>query len=244
MDRGIWATWYNLPSQSREAYFEWLHGTYLPGLAAGPGYAWAAHYEVQPPIRDPQGRFSLGRYDGSEIGMGTDFLMLVGAATPHAFFDPSLAQMAEQHDAETKNMLARRIETRTCVFTEEARVDGPEAHQRPAGTTPAPVVQMGSFCMNSIDADFQLAAWYAQDRLVALAAMPGSVGTRKLVSVAGWAKHAILYEFISAEAHWEYFIDGLDEYAGKNLDWSIAVTSATVHAPGSPSVGHRIWPEV
>ena len=74
--------------------------------------------------------------------------------------------------------------------------------------------------------------------------MPGSVGTRKLVSVAGWAKHSILYEFISAEAHWKYFIDGLDEYAGKNLDWTVEVINSTIHAPGSPSVGHRLWPEV
>ena len=30
MDRGVWATWYNLPDQGRGDYLAWLHGSYLP----------------------------------------------------------------------------------------------------------------------------------------------------------------------------------------------------------------------
>src|ERR1700676_884051 len=46
-DRGLWITWYDLPMDGRDAYFSWLHGTYLPGLLKRPGYLWAAHYASQ-----------------------------------------------------------------------------------------------------------------------------------------------------------------------------------------------------
>jgi hypothetical protein len=53
----------------------------------------------------------------------------------------------------------------------------------------------------------------------------GSVGARKLVSIAGWAKHAILYEFSSLKA------------AESNLsdpgDWTKRVIGNLIHAPHS-----------
>src|SRR5688572_5784397 len=33
MDRGVWATWYNLPDQGRDDHVAWLHGSYLPADA-------------------------------------------------------------------------------------------------------------------------------------------------------------------------------------------------------------------
>ena len=65
--------------------------------------------------------------------------------------------------------------------------------------------------------------------------MQGCVGARKLVSIVGWAKHAIMYEFISMEAVNKYFIDTDEE-------WSKQVVKNLVHAPHSPSLGKRIWP--
>ncbi|MEO9653162.1 MAG: hypothetical protein ABJE99_17510 [Roseobacter sp.] len=35
--------------------------------------------------------------------------------------------------------------------------------------------------------------------------MPGCNQVRKFVAVAGWAKHAVMYEFISAEARLQQF---------------------------------------
>src|SRR5882762_11413135 len=29
-DRGLWASWYDLPDNGRDAYLSWLHETYLP----------------------------------------------------------------------------------------------------------------------------------------------------------------------------------------------------------------------
>ena len=137
----------------------------------------------------------------------------MGAATPHTFFNPSLAQLERQQDSETREMLALRQGTRTCILTEVDRVDGPEIIKRPAGTTPGPVIQMGAFNMQTIDDEFELAAWYAQDRLMAIAGMRGAIGARKMVSIAGWAKHSVLYEFISHEARDKEFIKGLEGQA-------------------------------
>ncbi len=68
------------------------------------------------------------------------------------------------------------------------------------------------------------------------------IGTRILKSVAGWAKHAILYEFTSLE--------------GFNRDYQGAVAKSPlglgghsvapmlIHAPGRPNSALRIWPPV
>jgi hypothetical protein len=50
-----------------------------------------------------------------------------------------------------------------------------------------------------------------------------------LVSICGWAKHAILYEFISLEAVEKYFVDP-DE-------WSRRVVRNLIYVPPSPSLG-------
>ena len=65
--------------------------------------------------------------------------------------------------------------------------------------------------------------------------MTGCVGARKLVSISGWAKHAILYEFVSLEAVEQYFVDTDEEWSGQ-------VVANLVHAPHSPGLGVRIWP--
>ena len=45
MDRGIWATWYDLPEEGKEEYIAWLHDVHLPKALLRPGYLWAAHIE-------------------------------------------------------------------------------------------------------------------------------------------------------------------------------------------------------
>ena len=140
-------------------------------------------------------------------------------------------------------MLARRIGSRTCVFCEEARINGPDYVRAAPGSTTGPAIQMGSFRTATINDEYDLAAWYAQYRLPAMSRMPGCIRTRKLISVAGWAKHSILYEFTSLEARREHFQNheslGLDDQ-----EWTSKIVGYTVHAPGSPSVGSRIWPPV
>src|SRR5207247_11165673 len=47
-DRGLWATWYDLPEAGRSEHLAWVHETYIPALLKRPGYLWAAHYATIP----------------------------------------------------------------------------------------------------------------------------------------------------------------------------------------------------
>ncbi len=243
MDNGIWATWYDLDDGTRDRFLDWLHADYLPALKQRPGYAWVAHYrnEVGGPAMRHLGQDILARPD-EDVGGGAQFLMLVGAASPHVFLAPSV--MEPEIPPQFRDMLALRRGLRTAIFAEEARVSGPAARSRPPGTTPAPGIQMGSFRVRSLEEEFDLGCWYAQYRLPYMAQAPGSVGTRKLLSVAGWAKHSILYEFTSLEARLKNFEEPHELLSADPKEWTGRVVRYTIHAPGSPFVGTRIWPPV
>ena len=43
MDRGIWATWYDLDEKDREPFRDWLHQDYLPKLERSGKYLWVAN---------------------------------------------------------------------------------------------------------------------------------------------------------------------------------------------------------
>ena len=100
-----------------------------------------------------------------------------------------------------------------------------------------------SFRVRSLEEEFDLGSWYAQYRFPAMARMPGCIATRKLISVVGWAKHAVLYEFTSLEARLNGF-EKHESLALNDKEWTNRVIGYTIHVPGSPSVGRRIWPEV
>ena len=206
MDHGIWATWYDLLEGSNEKeYFSWLHEMYLPGLLQRPGYAWAAHYEITGGGGRMQEIHDRLQRAGDDVPTGSRYLVLVGAGSPHVFFHPNAVWNEREETGETAAMLARRVGSRVCIFSEEARVNGPEFVRSAPATTPGPAIQMGSFRTGSFDDELDLASWYAQYRLPAMSRMTGCIRTRKLVSVAGWAKHSILYEFTSLEARKEHF---------------------------------------
>ncbi len=242
MDDGIWATWYDLPDAGRDAYFNWLHQSHLPSVLARPGIAWAAHYRITGGGERMQAIHDrLNHAEEEGLGMGTQFLILVGATSPHVFSDPRIDEWQAGLGGESAQMLARRRGSRTSIFTEEAFVTGPEYHARAAGSTPGPAIQMGSFRTRTLDDEFDLAAWYAQYRLPHMSRIPGCIATRKLVSVAGWAKHAVLYEFLSLEDRQEHF-QNHESLALDDREWTNKIITYTLHAPGSPSVAKRIWP--
>lgn len=246
MTLGIWAVWYDLSNDESiwGKYLDWFHGKHLPGLLSRPGFAWAAHYRiVGGGARMEKIHDRLARPDDPDLGAGTQFLALVGATSPHVFFEPKIVDLEPELSPEAREMLALRQESRTCFFTEEARVTGPEFGSRSNDSTPAPAIQMGSFRTKTVADEFDLAAWYAQYRLPAMSRMPGCVATRKLVSLAGWAKHSILYEFTSLDARERHF-QGHESLALDETVWTSKIIGYTIHAPGSPSVGYRLWPEV
>lgn len=243
MDHGIWATWYDLADSTRERFLGWLHGKYLPALQQMSGFAWAAHYRNDGGGEKMRtlGANILARPD-EDIGNGSQYVVLVGAPSPHTFFSPLALEI--EKDTRFRDMLALRQGVRSAVFSEEARVNGPAVGQRPQGGTPGPAIQMGSFRVRSIEEEFDLGCWYAQYRLPHMARMPGCIAARKLNCVAGWAKHAILYEFVSLEARLRDFEEPHEALAMDAKEWTGRVVRYTIHTPGSPVIGPRLWPPV
>ena len=243
MDLGIWATWYNIPDESRDRYIEWAHSTYLPYLRQIPGYSWVAHYRHQ------GGGAKMKKVEETvvgrttdDVGNGSQYVVLVGAPSPHTFFKPAIQDIVFPETFE--KMLGMRQGVRTAVFVEEARVNGPADGKEGPGSTLGPVIQLGTFRMRTVEQDFDLGRWYAQFRLPYMAQMPGCIGSRKLAGVAGWAKHGVLYEFESLEARLKHFEDPHESLSLDPTHWSSRITGNTVHTPGSPTIGTRIWPPI
>ena len=166
----------------------------------------------------------------------TRYVLLFGAVSPHVFFDPTLGDIAKEHDEETRAMLGLRTGYRECIFSEEARVDGPDVGARGPGITPGPAIQMGQFLAQDAEAEHDLGAWYAQYRLKFMEGMPGCIGARKLLSAAGWAKHSIMYEFTSLEAREA----GFQKHESLSLDdsgWSGRVVRSLRPRAGQPERG-------
>jgi hypothetical protein len=244
MDRGIWAIWYELPAGAgvRSEYLDWFHNVHIPEKLSRPGYLWAAHYELgHGGARFQRVVDNLVYAQEQGLGRGRGLLALFGGLTAHTFLNPSPSQLRERQDALTRRMIGVRQETYSCVFAEEARVDGPEAARRGPGITPGPYVQMGNFNVSSHRLEEEVGAWYAQHRLPFMASMPGCIGARKLLATAGWGKHSILYEYVSLEAREERFVPH-EEQAHDPASWTARILPQLVHAPCSPSVGRRIHP--
>ena len=243
MDQSIWATWYDLADDTRERFVEWTHQTLCPWLRTQPGVAWAAHY------RYTGGGAQMERvkqtaigHTQEAIGGGNQYLLIVGATSAHVFFSPSFESWMAP--PQYRERLAPRLGVRTAVFAEEARVNGPEAREFGPGTMPGPAIQMGSFRMRTPEEEFDLGRWYAQYRLPYMARTPGCIATRKLCGVAGWAKHSVLYEFTSLQARLTHFEEPHEALALDRTRWESQVMAGTVHAPGSPFIGERVWPPV
>ena len=132
---------------------------------------------------------------------------------------------------------------RSCIFLETDRADGPEVSTRAPNGVPGPIVQFGSFNL-SAELDEETAVdMYAKIRCPLMVKMTGSVATRKLVSVHGWARHGILYEFVSLEAVQKKITGQLKLKPNWEL-WKNRLIRNLIHTPGSPALEMRIWPPV
>lgn len=242
-DRAYWITWYDLPAQERDAYLAWVHGSYIPKVMKRPGVLWGAHYAALPniaPLGGGKGRVSK-HAGAAEVPQGDGYIAIFGAADAHVFADPGRSAFVETLTDGDRKMLALRGGERSNIMIEEARVLGPEAKKPVPDITPGPCIQLGSF--NSIDwrDEEDMARWYAQWRLPSLQTLPGVIRTRKLVSVAGWAKHACFYEFTSLEARNEHFVH-YEESRPDMEAWSKEVVRRLVHATPLPIVARRTYP--
>jgi hypothetical protein len=240
-DRGIWITWYDLPMEGRDAYFSWLHGTYLPGLLKRPGYLWAAHYASQDLEGGAENAKRYKHIDDPKVGKGYHYMLLIAATDASVFGDPVPSLINAALPEEGKKMLALRTGERMNIFTEACRREGRALGAYKEGMTGAPCIQVGSFDCE-LEFEEQMHAGYVLERLPKMCATPSCVRTRKLNSVAGWAKHGIIYEFASKE--------GFDrDYAPAVANSPLGLNGYSVvpnltHAPNGPNSALRIWPPV
>jgi hypothetical protein len=238
-DRGIWITWYDLPVEGREAYFAWLHGTYLPGLLKRPGYLWAAHYASQDLEGGAENSKRYRHVDDPKVGKGYHYMLLIAASDASVFGDPvpSLINAALPEDG--KKMLVMRAGERVNIFTEACRREGRALQAYKEGLTGAPCIQVGSFDCE-LEFEEEMHAGYVLERLPKMCATPSCVRTRKLNSVAGWAKHGIIYEFASKEG---FDRDYAPAVANSPLGLNgHSVVPNLIHAPNGPNSAIRIWP--
>jgi hypothetical protein len=243
MSEAVSATWYDLEEGDRDAFLAWAHGHWLPWLKQRPGIGWVAHYRgvghgpALASYHDIAGHAPEG-----ETGTGSQFVVLAGAAGSHTFYRPLLdkVEMPEGFKA----MIAQRRGVRQAVLVEEARVNGPALLARPPGATPAPAIQFGSYRIRTVEEELDINLWYAHQRFPLMARMPGSVMARKFVTSTGWAKHCILYEFESLDARTRHFENPEESKVINPAEWTGRIVRTTLHTPGSPFVGQRIWPPV
>lgn len=243
-DRALWITWYDLPDEGREAWLEWAHSQYVPALLNQPGFLYVAHY-----VSVPAGEMSHTRKKGAlrhthetDVPSGDRFILIVGAEHANVFGDPAPGALHAALPAAMREMLAKRLGVRENVMIEAARVCGPGEKIYGDGMKLAPCIQIGSFNC-PWEHEEEVLAWYTQWRMRAMETLPGVIRTRRLASISGWAKHAILYEFVSREARDRYFAHHEDERPDMKA-WSDKVVPYLIHAPGSANLAMRIWPQV
>lgn len=241
MDRGLWITWYDLPADGHDHYLSWLHGIYIPKLLKRPGLLWAAHYALEKQFYKGGMQGRMRHTDDATVPTGKDYILLFGAEDAHAFAHPIPAKLHAELPQADREMLSMRIGERVNIFTEEARTDGPEAHRREANIALSPCIQVGSFNTGTYQDEEEMLDWYANWRVPSMRKLPGCLGARKLVSVAGWAKHGVLYEYLSLEARNKYFPNHESSNPAMNA-WSERLVRKLVHAPGSLNPACRIWP--
>lgn len=241
-DRGIWITWYDVDEIGRDDYLRWVHDTYMPALARMPGVLWAAHYASVPKgaRRASARENAVRRTDDPAVATGSQYILLAGAEHAHVFGNPSPSELHATLPDEGRKMLAARSGVRINIMVEAGRIDGPEAQGYRHGMAPAPCIQLGSFNCTPAHEE-EVLAWYTKWRMPAMGMTPGCVRFRSLASVCGWAKHAVMYEFLSLEARNAHFVTHDDAHPEMKAVSDRMVQHLT-HAPGSASVAVRTWP--
>jgi hypothetical protein len=214
----------------------------LPALLRRPGYLAAAHYATVERMTTLRRENAVEHPAVAGVPRGREFMLLVVAEDANVFGTPSPQALHAALPEADRRMLQLRANERVNIMVETARVSGPEEKQYAGGALTAPCIQLGSFNCPQPDEE-EMLAWYAQSRMPAMKTLPGCVRTRRLASVAGWAKHAILYEYTSLAARNKSYMS-MEDGRPEMKAWADRVVAKLVHAPGSANLAERIWPPV
>ena len=246
-DRAYWISWFNLPDGvtqvRRHEFFTWAYESYVPKVLARDGLLWGALY-----ASEAKGSFTPlgggGRISHKKnprgVPIGDRYIMMFGAPDVYALANPTPDEFHAKLNKTDKKMLALRRDERRNIMLEEGRIEGTGLADHTPEMAPAPAIQLGSFNAGTWSDEEEMATWYARWRLPSLTKLPGCVRVRKLISVAGWAKHACFYEFTSLQAREQHFVH-YEKPNKKMVQWSTDVVRDTVHAPGSANVASRIF---
>jgi hypothetical protein len=236
------AEWFDINNKDKDKLCSWLHGVFFPDLQFQNGVNWVAHYDIVP---HPETRYIKGapaRKEVKDLSVppGQENLVLTSVNTPSIFFGPNNA--LETMEKEHSLYLSMRTNYRSAVFIEEEMINGPELHKQPIGTGGAPAMQFGSYNVDEIRDDIELAKWYRGERFPRLPVTRGMIRGRKFLSISGWAKHGVLWEFSEMDEE-EYSFEHRFMEADRGENWhGRHVLEYVTHAPGSPHAGRRIWP--
>ena len=244
MSECLRAEWYDLPAEEAADFLGWLHGAHLPALQALPGIVWVGHYRIvhkSSPL-DVPGSPARVETDDPVVPKGGDYVLITAALSPDVFFAPNDA--LDVFEGAAAGQLAKRRQHRMAVFIEELRFDGPEGRRHMPVAGPPPAMQIGSYNVREPADELELARTYRRRKFLEVAATPGMIRTRKLLSVAGWAKHGIFYEFTDLKDAEETFEKRFSADGRRQPASGRHMLEYVVHSPGAPHAGRRIWPAV
>lgn len=242
MSEVLKAEWFDLEDAHRAGTTDWLHSTYLPAVRATSGVGWVGHYKC---VAFPPKRFIEGAPDRVEttdptVATGWQNVILTAALSAEVFFGQNNA--LEQLNATHANSLAKLRNYRSSVFLEEQVINSPEQRAAPYGMGPPPAMQIGHYNTNTPKDDEELARWYRGERFSRVSVTPGMVRGRKMLSIAGWGKHGVLWEFTDLPDG-DYSFEHRFVAADREENWQGRhVLEYVTHCYGSPSTGRRVWP--
>ena len=237
------AEWFDLEEESRTDTLQWLHNTYLPAVQASSGVGWVGHYAI---VKSPSKRYIEGAPEKVEtmdpsIATGWENVVLTAALSSDVFFSPdnALDRLAKEHASQWSDLKNYR----SAVFIEEQVVNSPEERAFPYGACPPPAMQLGHYNTNTPEDDLELARWYRSERFSRVSVTPGMIRGRKMLSIAGWAKHGVLWEFTDLPDG-DYSFEHRFVAAARDDDWAGRhVLEYVTHGYGSPNAGRLIWPK-
>lgn len=244
MSEVIKAEWFDLADGTRDETRTWLHDHYLPTLQSAQGVGWVGHYDIvelpdRPYIKDAPRKKET---KDPSVATGWQNVILTAGLSAEVFFgvDNPVDELAR----ENADKLSTLLNYRSAVFIEEQVINAPEQRASPYGMGPPPAMQLGNYNANTPEDEIELARWYRAERFARVSVTPGMIRGRKMLSIAGWPKHGVLWEFTDlpeGDHSFEHrFVD-----ADRDENWQGRhVLEYVTHAPGGPHAGRRIWPAV
>ena len=158
------AEWFDIQPDNKDKLWQWLHSFFLNCIQSQSGINWVAHYEIVPHPKTPYIKGAPEKKETKDLNIpsGQENLILTSASSASVFFGPQ----NELNNIEEKNEvnLSLRDNYRLAVFIEEEIINGPEQNKKPLGMGGPPAMQFGSYNVNNMNDDIELAKWYREER--------------------------------------------------------------------------------